>query len=109
MKTKNNLVRISLITFLFINYPFEFMLAQDLSLDTTYVIADKWDGSTYWDSEPISRLPKHIPIYNDMIYLYADFDNIISDTLKVYIINNTTEKFVYNGYLPLRGALHNLW
>ena len=81
------------------NNPFEIILAQDLSIDTTYVIAEKWDGSELWDSEPLFKLHDHIPIYEDLIYLYADFDNIVLDTLKVYIINNTTEKFNYNVYL----------
>lgn len=99
MKTQNSLIQICLISLLFLNYPFENILAQELSLDTTYVIAEKWDGSELWDSEPIIKLPEHIPIYEDLIYVYVDYDNIFNDTLKVYIINNTGEKFKYNGYL----------
>jgi hypothetical protein len=99
MKTKNSGIQICIISLLFLNYPFKNILAQDLSQDTAYVVTEIWDGSEFWDSEPIFKLPEHIPIYEDLIYLYADFDTIINDTLQIYIINNTSDKFKYNGYL----------
>lgn len=73
---------------------------QDLSIDTTiHITAEEWDESEFWYSEPLSNLPKHIPIYDEVIYLYADFSNIVNNTIQVYLINNSKKKFKYNGYL----------
>lgn len=74
-------------------------LAQLISLDSVYVTSKKFDQSDYWNSKPLINLPKHIPIYDDQIYLYADFDDIIDHTISVYIINNSQEKFSFDGYL----------
>ena len=70
----------------------EIIFPQNISFDSLY-------EANYWDSESINKLPKHIPIYNDKIYLYADFENIVDQSISVYIINNTNESFKYDGYL----------
>ncbi len=52
--------------------------------------------------ESINKLPKQIPIIEDNIYLYADFNNIQKESIPIYVVNNTNEDFKYSGFqVPL--------
>jgi hypothetical protein len=68
------------------------------STDTVYETTNKFDASEYWDSKPLSELPSHIPIYKDIMYLYADYENVSDNIIPIYIVNNTANKFEYDFY-----------
>ena len=95
MKTKN----IFLLVFLLLTFSSESIWPQNKSLDSTSNNSKKFDDSSYPNSGPISKLPDNIPIYNNKIYLYADFENIVDQDISVFIINNTQDSFKYNGLL----------
>lgn len=64
---------------------------------------DDLDNNTLGES--IAKLPSHIPLYNDIAYLYADFENVqkhYKDSEKsfipVFLINNSQEIIIINGY-----------
>ncbi len=69
---------------------------QEYSTDTVYITSPKFDETKYWDSKPISELPAHIPIYKDIMYLHADYENISNNLIPIYIVNNTAQSFEYD-------------
>jgi len=45
----------------------------------------------------VNSLPKHIPIYKNKIYLYADHNSIRNNRIKVYLINCSTDTIKFDG------------
>ncbi|QQS36096.1 MAG: hypothetical protein IPM56_17950 [Ignavibacteriales bacterium] len=95
MKTKIKSTQIIFLIIIVLFFP-AVIYCQEYSTDTVYVTSPKFDETKYWDSKPISELPAHIPIYKDIMYLYADFENIKDGAIPIYIINNTPTSFEYD-------------
>jgi hypothetical protein len=47
--------------------------------------------------DSINILPTQIPIIENKIYLYADFNNINNESIPIYLVNNTNNEFRYTG------------
>lgn len=56
------------------------------------------DYSNWTGGFPISKIPQKIKLKNNSIFLYSDFANVDSNTIPIYIINNTDTTINLSGY-----------
>jgi len=62
---------------------------------------DTLESVQYLSSEPISELPKHIPIIQNKLYLFADYSRVKNKEIDIYIINNSKDVFMYEDNMLL--------
>lgn len=89
---KNQFLFLNVLIFYVIFYSISY--AQDSII---YVTPDDTLDLTLILDEPLIELPSNIPVNENSIYLYADFNNVKDESIPIYLINNSDKDFNYKG------------